>query len=205
MSEVCPHNRVKSQCEICNPTPIAIKIDTSRIDKKLSELEQKLEGSSGKSREELEEEVENLKGTLEMIADKAFDMHKKQKMNENPEIASEIAECDNPEDLEKIIQRHKTGRAEGKGAAGTAWLNEAQRSGRTEKGYSSYGAMLKDLRKRERLGDVEAKRILEELFRKARTLKGLSTEPSKEERKVYHEPSVSEQFYKVKKKGKGED
>ena len=151
-----------------------------------------------------QEVIEDLKAKLEVVADREFERQKEELAKEGIDVSG-ITEPEQLEQAKRELKAKNTGRYDSPTYASGAYLGERQRTGRSEKGYESYPEMLKDLRKRERLGDKEAKRILEALWKKARTLKGLPTEPSKEERKAYHEPTVGEGFYKVKKKGKGED
>lgn len=161
------------------------------------------EGSTDKTKEQLEDENADLKAKLEFIADSAFE---KEKERLAMETGKDTAYIETPEQLEAFKQIVAKEKPEKREYWGTAPLNEAQRTGRTEKGYESYGEMLKDLRKRERLGDKEAKRILEELWKKAHgKLSDLPTEPSKEQREEYHEPTVGEGFYKIRKKKREEE
>ena len=205
--EICEHNTYKSQCEICRRQ---VKIGSSKELEEGETITITKTKKGEKSKEELEAELEHLKGTLEIISDKAYEEKVEALKSEFPE-SSEAIENLEPEELdafERGLRSQKREKPQYMGKAGLVDAQRVERFGRRsgEKGYPTAKAMLDDLRKAEREGSKEAKRILEELWKKLHgKLSDLPSEPSKEQRKEYHEPTVSEGFYKIRKKKKGED
>lgn len=91
-----------------------------------------------------------------------------EKIKDDPKALKKLedAVAEAEEKKRKEEQAAKTGTGEGAGAAGTAGLTTGQKTGKSETAYETYGAMIRDLRRRERAGDEEATRILNEFFLK---------------------------------------